>query len=133
MRSHASADSFTANSPRPKTTPNELANGRGNSSDTGIISMLQAMFDLGAERSRLIIKAAGAAKVVENLNLFKIAERNHTVFRKLMWKNELLITAEEVGGDRPRTMSIDIADGATWLQVDGAVRELGASRLVNAG
>ena len=93
--------------------------------DSGILSMLEQLFALGAERSRMVIKAAGAAKVVENLNLFKIAERNHTVFRKLMWKNDLLIAAEEVGGDQPRTMSLNIATGQTMLQSAGRTWELG--------
>jgi chemotaxis protein CheD len=92
--------------------------------DTGVLALLERLFELGACRANLIIKCAGAAKVVENLTLFKISERNHTVFRKLMWKNDLLIAAEEVGGTRPRTMSLEMATGRTRLQSENRTWDL---------
>lgn len=92
--------------------------------DTGMLDMLERLFALGAAPHRLVIKAAGAARVVENLNVFKIAERNHTAFRRLLWKNDLPIAAEEVGGDQPRTMSLQIGTGQTLLQSAGRTWEL---------
>jgi chemotaxis protein CheD len=96
--------------------------------DTGVLALLERLFEMGACRSNLVIKCAGAAKVVENLTLFKISERNHTVFRKLMWKNDLLIAAEEVGGSRPRTMSLEIGTGRTWLQCESRTWEFEAAK-----
>lgn len=84
--------------------------------DTGLVAMLERMFDHGAEKSRLIIAAAGGAEVMQNLKSFKIAQRNHAVLRKILWKNSLLIAAEDIGGDQPRTMSLQIFDGAVRLQ-----------------
>ena len=84
--------------------------------DTGVIALMSQCFALGAEKSRLAIAVAGGADVMRDLANFKIAHRNHAVLRKILWKNNLLITAEDVGGTHPRTMSIDLCDGAVRLQ-----------------
>lgn len=92
--------------------------------DTGVTAMIERMYALGAAKQRLIVKAAGAAKVMDSLNVFQIADRNYTVLRKLLWKNSLLIAAEEVGGSIPRTMSIEIRTGKVLIQAAGCEREL---------
>ena len=84
--------------------------------DTGVIALMSQCFALGAEKSRLVIAVAGGADVMRDLANFKIAHRNHAVLRKILWKNSLLIAAEDVGGTHPRTMSIDLCDGAVRLQ-----------------
>jgi chemotaxis protein CheD len=79
--------------------------------DTGVSLLLQAMFDVGAERRRLVAKVVGAGSPLDEKRLFKIGERNYTVVRKILWKNNVLITAEDIGGSQPRTMYLYMADG----------------------
>jgi chemotaxis protein CheD len=86
--------------------------------DTGVNLLLQRMQDSGAKLDSLVVCVAGGAQVMGAESIFKIAQRNHAVFRKLMWKNSLLITAEDVGGDRPRTMSIGIGSGSVIVSTD---------------
>lgn len=95
--------------------------------DTGVTALLESMFELGADKRRITIKVAGAAQVLDNLNVFKIAERNYTVLRKLLWKNGLLIHAEDVGGSAARTMSLEIGSGRVVLQSGDREWELGES------
>jgi chemotaxis receptor (MCP) glutamine deamidase CheD len=40
-----------------------------------------------------------------------------------LWKNGLVVSAEDVGGDRPRTMSIEVGTGNVSLVKD-RVKEL---------
>ncbi|HUX06027.1 MAG TPA: chemotaxis protein CheD [Acidobacteriota bacterium] len=87
--------------------------------DTGVTQMLQTVFDLGAQRSRLIVKVAGCASLLDDKKLFKIGERNYTVLRKILWKNNILITAEDVGGTISRTMHLYMADGRTTIKSGG--------------
>ena len=86
--------------------------------------MLQAVFDLGAEKQRLVVKVAGGAQVLNDLNGFQIAERNYTVLRKLLWKNDLLIKAEDVGGTQPRNMTLQMSSGTVKLHSCGKEWEL---------
>ncbi len=84
--------------------------------DTGVSLLLKQLYDRGAERRRLIVKLAGAAELLDAKGLFKIGERNYTIARKVLWKNDILIAAEDVGGSKARTMSLQIATGLTKLK-----------------
>lgn len=96
--------------------------------DTGVAALLEACFALGARKSRLVVAVAGGADVMHDLQNFKIAHRNHAVLRKILWKNELLIAAEAVGGQRPRTMSLALDSGEVVLQSDGERQALVPAR-----
>lgn len=92
--------------------------------DTGVPALLQAVFELGAERKRLVIKVAGASSLLDERGLFKIGERNYTVLRKLLWKNDILIAAEDVGGTAARSMYLHLASGRTVIRSLGEERDL---------
>jgi len=87
--------------------------------DTGVTLLLQTLFNLGATRSNLIVKVAGAASLLDAKGLFKIGERNYTVLRKVLWKNSLLIGGEDVSGTASRTMSLYMKDGRTTIKSGG--------------
>jgi chemotaxis protein CheD len=84
--------------------------------DTGVVALLNAVLELGADKARLIVKVAGAASPMDPNGRFKIGERNHTTLRKVLWKNEIMLAGEQVGGTQPRTMSLYIADGRTTIR-----------------
>ncbi len=92
--------------------------------DTGILTLLQALFDRGAQRKRLSVRVAGGAQILDEKKTFNIGERNYTMLRKVLWKNSLLIAGEEVGGNVPRTLALDMATGDTRLRVHGQERLL---------
>ena len=82
--------------------------------DTGLPLLLQSMFDMGATRANLEAKIAGCASVV-NAASFKIGKRNEAVARKVLWKNNILIKGEQVGGSLARTFLLNINDGTTII------------------
>ena len=92
--------------------------------DTGVPLLLQHMFDMGGKRSRIIAKVAGCGQLLDDKKLFKIGERNYTVLRKILWKNNILIEAEDVFGTVSRTMSLKISSGITMIKSQGKEREL---------
>lgn len=92
--------------------------------DTGVPDLLQKMFNLGAQRKRIIAKVAGCAQLLDEKKLFRIGERNYTVLRKVLWKNDILIAAEDIGGSSPRTMFLYMETGVTILKVRGQEVEL---------
>ena len=50
---------------------------------------------------------------------FRIGERNFAVLRKFLWKNNMLIEAQDIGGKKPRTMTLDMATGQTCVRTKG--------------
>jgi chemotaxis protein CheD len=92
--------------------------------DSGVTAILQTLFDLGAQRKSLVAKVAGGSQIMDDKGIFNIGERNNTVVRKMLWKNNILISGEEVGGSVPRTMSLNLATGKTILKVAGEEREI---------
>lgn len=92
--------------------------------DTGVPSLIQSLLDRGGTRKRMIAKVAGAASPLNDNGMFKIGERNYTVLRKVLWKNEILIAAEDVGGTIARTMTLNILNGKTTIRSGGQEREL---------
>jgi chemotaxis protein CheD len=87
--------------------------------DTGMVDLLQTVMNLGADKKRLIVKVAGAASPMDACGRFKIGERNHTTLRKILWKNEIMLKGEDVGGTLPRTMSLYLGDGRTTIRSSG--------------
>lgn len=92
--------------------------------DTGVAALLQAMFDRGATRRSLVAKVAGAAVQMDQTGLFRIGERNFTVLRRVLWKNDILLAAEDVGGSASRTLVLEVAGGRTFVKSNGTLREL---------
>ncbi|MDX9752533.1 MAG: chemotaxis protein CheD [bacterium] len=92
--------------------------------DSGVQELLSQLFSRGADKRRLIIKVAGAGQFLDQKKIFNVGERNYTVLRKVLWQNNLLIRAEEVGGTVPRTMTLSIKTGVTTIKSLGQERIL---------
>ncbi len=91
--------------------------------DTGVAELLQEMFDRGARRSRIIAKVAGAA--AQNTDdMFRIGQRNHAVLRRVLWKNDILIATEDIGGRDHRTLLLDVRSGRTFVKKNDVLTEL---------
>lgn len=92
--------------------------------DTGVTELLNAVLRMGAQRARLQVRVAGGGNMMDPEKRFNIGERNYTVLRKILWKNNILITAEDVGGTIPRTLHLLLDNGKTLISSNGTVREL---------
>jgi chemotaxis protein CheD len=86
--------------------------------------LFKALYDIGGQKSRMIIKAAGCGNPLGKNEMFKIGERNYTVLKKLLWKNNILLESEDIGGALSRTVHFNIATGQTIISSNGQKREL---------
>jgi chemotaxis protein CheD len=84
--------------------------------DTGIPALFHAAYSLGAEKKRIVVKVAGGSTIMDRGGVFNIGQRNYVAMRKLFWKNGILISAEDVGGDAWRTMTLEVASGKTFIR-----------------
>ncbi len=92
--------------------------------DTGVPTLFKTLYHMGGQKSRLIVKVAGCGKPLGNDAMFKIGERNYTVLKKLLWKNNVLLQAEQVGGTASRTVHFDLSTGRTTISSGGAKTDL---------
>ena len=92
--------------------------------DTGVPDLFNSLYELGAQKSRMVVKAAGCGQPLGNSEMFKIGERNYTVLKKLLWKNNVLLEAEDVGGTASRTVYFDLSTGQVVISSKGAKKEL---------
>ncbi|MFQ5649179.1 MAG: chemotaxis protein CheD [bacterium] len=88
--------------------------------DTGIVKILQDMKRHGYNgKSRLTVKLAGGASVMDPNNTFNIGKRNILAVRKCLWRYRLGAVAEDLGGHISRTVSIDVNTGKVTLASPG--------------
>ncbi len=92
--------------------------------DTGIPLLFKSVYSLGGEKKRLIVKVAGGAQMMDAKGVFNIGKRNYMALRKLLWKNNVMIDAEDVGGFESRTMTLDISSGLVTIKKNKRIIEL---------
>ncbi|MFZ3046447.1 MAG: chemotaxis protein CheD [Desulfatirhabdiaceae bacterium] len=92
--------------------------------DTGVPEMFSQLYEIGGRKERMVIKAAGCGQPLGNSEMFKIGERNYTILKKLLWKNNILLEAEAVGGVISRTVYFDLSTGQVVISSKGVKTEL---------
>jgi chemotaxis protein CheD len=92
--------------------------------DTGVPALFNALYELGAKKKRMIVKAAGCGNPLGTNEMFKIGQRNYTVLKKLLWKNNILMESEDVGGNGSRTVRFDLSTGQIIISGKGKKWEL---------
>ena len=91
--------------------------------DTGVPCLLKKAYELGAKK-RLIVCAAGGAEVLADDGHFKVGKRNRTMLRKLFWKNNILLSADDTGGNISRTLMMSLSDGEIVIRTKGKETKL---------
>lgn len=93
--------------------------------DTGIPRLFHAVYGLGADKRRLVVRAAGGAQVMDENGVFNIGKRNYLALRKILWKAGVMIHDEEIGGTMSRTVRLEVATGRFLIRGPGtAEREM---------
>lgn len=84
--------------------------------DTGIPRLFRSVYELGAAKSRLIVKVAGGSQLLDDKAMFNIGKRNYVMLRKMFWKNGILIDREDVGGSVSRTVRLEVDSGRVTIR-----------------
>jgi len=79
--------------------------------DTGVPLLFKELFKAGAKRHHIVTKVMGGSNVMDKNKFFNIGERNYTAVRKMLWRNNMIIHKEDVGGSKSRTVRIYTATG----------------------
>ena len=92
--------------------------------DTGVPELFLRLYEMGGQKGRMLVKAAGCANPMGKDQMFKIGERNYVVLKKLLWKNGVLLKAEDIGGSLSRTLHFNVASGQIVISSNGEKRAL---------
>jgi chemotaxis protein CheD len=87
--------------------------------DTGIPLLFHSAYEMGAEKRRLVVTAAGGAQMMDPGGVFNIGKRNYLAMRKIFWKAGVMVRAEDVGGLASRTIRLEVASGRVSLRGAG--------------
>lgn len=99
------------NPERARTTPCMFA-------DTGLPRLFRAAYALGAQKRHLKVVLVGAARIISGTGHYNIGKQNYTAVRRLLWRNNILVTAEEVGGTASRTMYLSMDSGQVTVRIN---------------
>jgi chemotaxis protein CheD len=89
--------------------------------DTGLPGLFQAAYALGAHKRRLRVVLAGGARIIAGKDRYNIGKRNYTAVRRILWRNSVFVTAEEIGGTATRTMNLAVANGEVTVRMDSGI------------
>ncbi len=92
--------------------------------DSGLKVLIKKLVSLGANKKRMQIKIAGGATMDTGPKGFDIGKRNHLALRKIMWQNGMFIDSEDVGGNAPRNLYLNIETGAVTVRSNGIEKAL---------
>lgn len=90
--------------------------------DTGIPLMIDDIKRRGGNVTRLTAKLAGGAQMFSGLDekfVLNIGQRNSLMVREILKKMGIRILAEELGGNKGRTMIFDTTSGQVTIRTIG--------------
>ena len=103
--------------------PEKMAQNPSMFVDSGVPALFKECYKLGARKERMIVKVAGGSHTgsTDEDDKYQIGKRNLLALRRLLWKNGVMLHAQETGGIQvSRTIWLDIGTGDVTLKVNGA-------------
>lgn len=94
----------------------------GKYADTAIPELLNQIFKLGAVKSNIIVKISGGAQmfnIEKGGNILNIGMRNNIAVKAALNKEGLLIKAADTGGNKGRTVKMDVSTGIVSVRIIG--------------
>lgn len=116
--------------PSAKVNPEKGRSNPARFIDTGVPVLFRAAYALGAAKERIIVRVAGGASMSSGSGTdgFQIGRRNYVEFKKILWRNGVILRDHDVGGRVSRTISMDVSTGD--VQVKAGSRTYPLSRRV---
>jgi chemotaxis protein CheD len=87
--------------------------------DTGVPRLFHAVYNLGGDRRRVVVKVAGGAQLLDEHGVFDIGKRNLEAFTALLAYNGYAAQAQDVGGMSSRTLRLDLTTGDVTIKSAG--------------
>jgi chemotaxis protein CheD len=105
--------------PLCKINPEKAASNPHMFVESGVACLLQELYQMGVQKKKVIVKAAGCGSPIGKNEMFQIGERNFTILKKILWKNNILLAASDIGGTKSRTVYFDLSTGEVTISSKG--------------
>ena len=80
--------------------------------DTGVPLLFREAYKYGAKKERILVAVSGGASLRSSgSDCFEIGKRNILMLRKILWRNGVLLKAEDTGGNHSRNMTVELNKG----------------------
>ena len=97
--------------------------------DTGVPLLFRTAYEYGVDKKRCHVRLVGGADITRTSwaastgdlgqAAASVGKRNLLAVRSLLWRNGVLVQKEAVGGNEPRTVSMDVSDGSLQISSGG--------------
>jgi chemotaxis protein CheD len=87
--------------------------------DTGLPALFHALYALGGLKSRLVIRLAGGAELLDEKRVFNIGNRNVETVLNMLARNGVKLAARDTGGRESRTVRFSLSNGNVILDMPG--------------
>jgi len=88
--------------------------------DSGIPLLFKESYKYNAVKKRMKISVFGGSQILDQKGFFNIGKRNYMALKKLLFKNNVLINYEDVGGNVNRTVRLEIKTGDIFVKTSGS-------------
>jgi chemotaxis protein CheD len=114
---HAMLPQYNINPEKARRNPNMFV-------DTSVPLLFKEVYAMGGKKHRMAVKAAGCAAPLQKDEMFKIGERNIKILKKLLLKNNVPLTAVDLGGSISRTVYFNLTTGRVIIGSKGKKWEI---------
>jgi chemotaxis protein CheD len=113
--------------PSGRTNPEKARDNPARFIDTGVPALFKAAYALGADKERIVVKVAGGASMggPQREDGFQIGKRNFIELKKILWRNGVLLTDQDIGGHVSRTVTFGVDTGEVRVKAGGSEYALG--------
>ncbi|MBF0377592.1 MAG: chemotaxis protein CheD [Desulfamplus sp.] len=88
--------------------------------DSGIPLLFKESYKYNAVKKRMKVYVFGGSQILDQKGFFNIGKRNYMALKKLLFKNNVLINYEDVGGNVNRTVRLEIKSGDIFVKTSGS-------------
>lgn len=92
--------------------------------DTGLKALIDKLVEAGANKKRMVVKAAGGAEMNVGPKGFDIGKRNFLALRKILWQNGIFMDGQDIGGNSPRNLYMDMETGEVTVRSIGVEKHI---------
>ena len=88
--------------------------------DSGIPLLFKETYKYNATKNRMRVAVFGGSQILDQKGFFNIGKRNYMAMKKILFKNNVLINYEDVGGNVNRTVRLEIGTGNIFIKTSGS-------------
>lgn len=88
--------------------------------DSGIPYLFKETYKYNAIKKRMKVYVFGGSQILDQKGFFNIGKRNYMALKKILFKNNVLINYEDVGGNVNRTVRLEISTGNIFVKTSGS-------------